>query len=585
MTMVKKIKRHGWVVLGSLAISAIALSDEVKRATSIMDLQEWKEETQITLGLESERQTLVRLINVNPNINVSYVLELKSGNTVRSFNLMNTNPTAQKLVLDSAFPRGISIHAHNRVDRCELWMETGESQLIKISKSEKPYESICNERLYLMLAVAGRSSTKEVVADFLRRNVWEGEQITTLVKNTFFKDGFLQVSEESRAVDPATPHVAASRPGPDPARINKSDENIVLKATALNLPLKDRQDGQLPIGDWFELRARPGIFVSLMEPGRVADEIMKNHQNITGKLDDIERKALVVSVAFDLSMYDLGMMLGTEHPSLNWSIRANPSVRPKGWLGPDGFEKRDPIVSPGMLPPNLMTKVVSTFTSGFKRYHSAFRWGPLAQVNRGSHYGFIENGVIHSRLNPGLATITIDSTGQVDLKTWTDADNASLPNIKHARQNGVPIVEWDENSRSGIPGALVANWGQGNWSGSDSKTMRALRAGVCMQETSGRRYLIYGYFTSVTPAAMARVFQSYGCRYAMHLDMNALEHTYLAVYDREGSGSTTYYLDEGMKVLDESGVGVYVPRFVGMPDNRDFFYLLPKTPVTQDAIK
>jgi hypothetical protein len=312
---------------------------------------------------------------------------------------------------------------------------------------------------------------------------------------------------------------------------------------------------------------------------------MKSHQNIAGKLDDIERKALVISVAYDLSLYDVGMMLGTEHPSLNWSIRANPSVRPKGWLGPDGFEKRDPIVSPGMIPPHLMSKVVSTFTSGFKRYHSAFRWGPLAQVNRGSHYGFIENGVTHSRLNPGLATITIDVAGQLDMKTWTEADDASLSSLRHARQNGVPIVEWDENSRMGVPGSLVANWGQGNWSGSDSKTMRALRAGICLQETSGRRYLIYGYFTSVTPAAMARVFQSYGCRYAMHLDMNALEHTYLAVYDRDGSGSTTYYLDEGMKVLDESGVGVYVPRFVGMPDNRDFFYLLPKAPIVQDGIK
>jgi hypothetical protein len=106
--------------------------------------------------------------------------------------------------------------------------------------------------------------------------------------------------------------------------------------------------------------------------------------------------------------------------------------------------------------------------------------------------------------------------------------------------------------------------------------MRALRAGVCIQESNGRRYLIYGYFTSVTPPAMARVFQSYGCRYAMHMDMNALEHTYLAVYERDGSGSQTFYLDSGMKVLDESGIGIHVPRFVGMPDNRDFFYIVPK---------
>ena len=33
---------------------------------------------------------------------------------------------------------------------------------------------------------------------------------------------------------------------------------------------------------------------------------------------------------------------------------------------------------------------------------------------------------------------------------------------------------------------------------------------------------------------MARVFQAYGCRYAMLLDMNALEHTYLATYHMAG---------------------------------------------------
>lgn len=581
-----KHERLRRVILGGLSfLPSMVQAEELRRAMSILDLQQWKEESQLSLSADAEKAVTVKLINLNPNVNTSFVLELKSGSSSRMYNLMNANPSSQKLVLDNAFTSGISIHAHNRVDRCELWNEIGESPLAKLAKSEKPYQALCNDRLYLLVPVAGRSSTKEVVADFLRRNVWEGEQITTLVKNTFFKDGFLQVSEEARAAEASTPHVAASRPGPDSAKINKNDANILLKATALNLPLRDRKDGTLPIGEWFEVQSKPGIFVSLMEPGRVADDIQKSHTNIIAKLDDIERKALVVSVAYDLSMYDFGMMLGTEHPSLNWSVRANPSVKPKGWAGPDGFEKRDPVVSPGMVPPNLMTKVVSTFTSGFKRYHSAFRWGPLAQINRGSHYGFIENGVIQSSLHPGLATLTIDSTGFVDMKTWTDADNASLPQLKAARQNGVPIVEWDETSRSGIPGSLVANWGHGNWSGSDSKTMRALRAGMCIQETSGRRYLIYGYFTSVTPSAMARVFQSYGCKYAMHLDMNALEHTYLAVYERDAGGSSTYYLDAGMKVLDESGVGVYVPRFVGMPDNRDFFYVLPKNYVTQDVAK
>ena len=113
----------------------------------------------------------------------------------------------------------------------------------------------------------------------------------------------------------------------------------------------------------------------------------------------------------------------------------------------------------------------------------------------------------------------------------------------------------------------------GNWSGSSDRAFRTLRAGFCLAQNQDRRFLIYGYFSSVTPTAMARVFQAYGCRYAMHLDMNALEHTYLSIYSTDKKGDPTpEQLIEGMKVLDERFKG-NVPRFIGYPDNRDFFYL------------
>jgi hypothetical protein len=73
---------------------------------------------------------------------------------------------------------------------------------------------------------------------------------------------------------------------------------------------------------------------------------------------------------------------------------------------------------------------------------------------------------------------------------------------------------------------------------------------------------------------MARVFQAYRCRYAMPLDMNALEHTYLALYRRSGSELLVDHLIKGMSVLDKSVSGEVVPRFLGYPDNRDFFYVM-----------
>jgi hypothetical protein len=149
--------------------------------------------------------------------------------------------------------------------------------------------------------------------------------------------------------------------------------------------------------------------------------------------------------------------------------------------------------------------------------------------------------------------------------------------VRHARQNGVAILEPDPQTRAPHPGALVRNWGRGNWSGSKDNRLRSLRAGVCLQEPEGRRFLVYGYFSTATPSAMARVFQAYGCRYAMHLDMNALEHTYLAVYRLRDGTFATQHLVEGMSVLDKPVKEQELPRFVAYADNRDFFYLVRRS--------
>ena len=88
--------------------------------------------------------------------------------------------------------------------------------------------------------------------------------------------------------------------------------------------------------------------------------------------------------------------------------------------------------------------------------------------------------------------------------------------------------------------------------------------------------MIYAVFSAATPTAMARVFQAYQTSYAMLLDMNALEHTYLAYYRRSGSEMSVDHLLKGMNVLDQSVSGQVIPRFLGFPDNRDFFYVMKR---------
>ena len=92
-----------------------------------------------------------------------------------------------------------------------------------------------------------------------------------------------------------------------------------------------------------------------------------------------------------------------------------------------------------------------------------------------------------------------------------------------------------------------------------------MRAGAALQESSGERFLIYAFFWSATPSAMARVFQAYQCRYAMLLDMNALVHTYLAVYKKQGSNLYVQHLIQKMSEADMTVKGRYIPRFLGYP--------------------
>ncbi len=252
------------------------------------------------------------------------------------------------------------------------------------------------------------------------------------------------------------------------------------------------------------LHGHAGIFVGAIQAQDIAPSLLRDNQGTVGKLDPVEASALTYLVAFDLADFDLGFTVGTEHPGVEWSDRAADKMRDARLPGPDGIGTIAPLVATGMVTPTDAARVAATFTGGFKRNHGAFLYGALAQQHHGSHYGFIEGGAVLSKLQPGLATLTVSADGAVDMKTWTEADDRSLPDIKYARQNGVPLIEYDPARGTSAPGALVNRWGPGNWSGSVTGTLRSVRAGACLQITAAGRFLIYGYFSDATPSAMAR---------------------------------------------------------------------------------
>jgi hypothetical protein len=545
---------------------------------TILDMQRSARSTSISLQGEDGAAGTATLVDLNPELGAWYLLRVRfPGETNEfGFNLESADPEHVRITLDPKQPTGVLVIEGSRATPCPLFDKAQRGQLMDSLKSQNAFSSFCNNKIFTRNKVDGRKTTKEWVSEFLRDNVWGGEEVTTFVKEKFFKDKFLLAGDAEKA---KTGKKAARTDdkAPVPGKIAAGSRDLLIPAPGLGLSIAGEEGGQkMAPGQWYELKTHDGMFVSALEPDMIDPDVLGSHKALVNKLDSVESNALVYMVAFDLADFRIGYTLGTDHPRVDWSPRVLEEVRDRSTPGPDGIGDWAPLIATGMVNPVHEDEVVATFTGGFKRDHGAMKWGALAYKNKGTHYGFVENGVVFSRLNPGLATLFAMRGGGIEMRTWEEGDAALETKVVYARQNGVPIIDWDEATKSGIPGKLVRQWGPGNWSGSEDSKLRTLRAGVCLQETQSRRFLVYGYFSSATPSAMARAFQAYGCRYAMHLDMNALEHTYLAVYAREGKKMSVEHLITGMGVLDKEYKGRIVPRFIGFPDNRDFFYLYKK---------
>ena len=535
-------------------------------ALTIVDLQPWRRNEEVPLRDAAGRGGRLVLTQLNPAANAWMLLTVQSPDSGRSFiyHLENADPARQRVALDTDVPGRLLITGSSGSASCVLWPGT---DLERAARSKLPYAPLCDARLYLRNAVRGNRSTLEATTEFLRDHVWGGERIVGFVKGEFYRDAFVEraASAPPSLLEPGGPAVA-----PPPARLQAGVTPSAVLAEGLGIDLGPGGRALVP-GLWYAAAGLEAVFVSVARPGELAPPV--GH---AAGLDAVESVALAYLVAFDLSAFDLGFELGTEHPRLGWSERVRPEVRDDRLPGPDGIDSAAPLVRTGMLAPPLLPRVIATFTAGFKREHGAFHSGALSAVNRGSHYGFIEQGVVFSTLQPGLATLLVFDDGQVEMKTWSRGDEARLATVRLARQNGVPLLEPGPGGAAPVFGALVDRWGAGNWSGSDDERFRTLRAGACLIENEGHRFLVYGYFSSATPRAMAHVFRAYDCRYAMHLDMNALEHTYLALYPGSGAQRGVEHLVPGMAVLDKSAGATLLPRFLDFADDRDFFYLLAR---------
>jgi hypothetical protein len=532
---------------------------------TIVELQQFRATNSIPVRSAAGREGTATLINLNPHINAWHLLRIvwQGDQQETAWHLENAKPGSAILVLDTAFPTGIIIVEGKERFRCDLFGST--EVLEQARKSNAAYYSLCGGRLYLRSQAKGHQTALESATEFLRDQVIGGEKVIDVVHH-ILEDRYQETSE-LQSGGTAPPPASGDRPpaaliDPQYAKQRLGPTNLGIALTVGNEPL-------VP-GAWYAASADQGVYVSVIRANLIESKIFSTYRANVNQLDNVESASLDYFVAFDLDRFEAAYEVGTVHPRVGWAEHALPAMKNTQMLGPDGIGTIAPLAATGLIRPDLAKKAVAAFTGGYKRDHSAFHYGNLALVNHGSHYGIIENGVVFSKLQPGLATVICMDDGSLDAKTWTEADNALLPRIRFARQNGVPLIESE-----GVPGALVSRWGPGNWAGTETRALRSIRASMAIVKSHGKKFLIYAIFSDATPSAMARVYQAYQVNYAMLTDMNALEHTYMALYRRAGTALTIDHLLKGMNQLDQAG-GQNVPRFIGFSDNRDFFYVLHK---------
>jgi hypothetical protein len=589
-----RISQFTPVLLAAVAFLAFAIPERADAPSSqvdqynadvpktILELQQFRQSTTIRVRSGAGKDGAATLVNLNPDINSWYLLTVnwndpaRNGGAETTWHLENPKPHSARLVLDPKFPAGIQIFEGNNRYSCDLFGARSSPDALEQGRnSQQIYYSLCEGRLYLRNPAKGSRTALESATEFLRNQVWGGEQVIDifhhLLEDRYRETGELQSGNTANGANPAG--------SPVPAQIDPDNGNRLLTPSGLGVALESQaaeKHGMEP-GAWYAAAGNPGVYVSVLQPALIAPAIFKSYPKLVGHLDSVEQSSLCYLIAFDADQFELGYSLGTSFPEVSWSTRTLPQMKDPKLPGPDGIGNIAPLISTGLIPPEDGRKTVASFTGGFKREHGAFHYGELATKNHGSHYGFIQDGVVFSKLQPGLATVFVLDDGSVQMKTWQETDNRLLGRVRHARQNGVPLVEFDDTAQITVPGKQVAQWGPGNWSGSENDKLRTIRGGMGMQMLHGRHFVVYAVFSDATPSAMARVFQAYQLNYAMLTDMNALEHTYLAVYRRSGNQLSVEHLLSGMSVLDKTQSGQVVPRFLGYPDNRDFFYVMRKT--------
>ena len=146
---------------------------EIVAPKSIVELQQFRQTTSLSIKSAEGVEGTATLINLNPVINTWYLLTLawKDGSEF-SYHIENPQPHSRKLILNPNFPSGIEVWEGKKRCSCTLFGAGSQDVLAQARDSQLIYAPLCDGRFYIRNPAKGHRTSLEAAADFLRNQVW-----------------------------------------------------------------------------------------------------------------------------------------------------------------------------------------------------------------------------------------------------------------------------------------------------------------------------------------------------------------------------------------------------------------------------
>ncbi len=249
------------------------------------------------------------------------------------------------------------------------------------------------------------------------------------------------------------------------------------------------------------------------------------------RVDSKRSFAVMHFLCVDLSKTDLRLVAGTNEPVSSIGLKG------KGVIPKDEF---------------TYNNLICAFNGGFRTKHG--------------QWGFIADGVSYVAPAKGIATVMVDSKGDIKMGTWGTPGFDTTENIVHLRQNLPPILENN-----------IVNMKHDYWGASIDNKTRVWRSALGISRDG--RWLVYGAGNSLGHDTLAAGMSLAGCDYAMQLDINDY-HTYLYTYKLNGTDKKGNTKLKASRLTDE--MSGETERCL-VPYTRDFFYATLKQPEIKTA--